>query len=713
MKHVRMINVNYTLDWGRVKELDFDRVAKIKRERYHANMEWVMGATYCGGRGDLVAFDTPHFEKMPVLGDLDLLREYGPIAEKHGIDVISYVNLHWYPYEFAEKSPDWEQLMEDGTPYGRANPLYGNGTTMCINSPWRDWALKLLGEVMKTGVKGVFLDGPVVYPKACYCKHCRSMFKARTGDDMPVWEDWENPVWTAFLRFRSDSMTRFLKDARAAVRQVDQKAIVFLNAGARPSWETPTDIVRLAPYQDFSGAEAFFHLGRTTGPYFQLRVGKYLRASGRPSVVFVHHAQGVWHYLPLEGDELRLALAQTLASGSNTWIALCNGELLEEERTWRPVHDVLEVTDRHPEAFEDAEPVADVGILVSSDTAFFYRSQEEGLYRRVERDLEENLIAKGGVGERLLRLEEQKRLCDDMVRQETSGFFDALTHQRIPLKMVLEERLDEELDDLDVLVLPNQACLSADRKRAIEEFVRSGGKLIASFESGRYDADGQREEEGFFQDLLGVDEAGGIFPLEVREEYIRFEQDTLGFQQEELMPRPTHVLQTRPSWGVEVPALLLEPTGQHYAPLKGESPYPALWRKPFGKGEVVYLPALYGAFYHTYRESTVERFIGEVVRSLLSKEPPVWIEGPASVTYELFAKSAVWYVHLLNGAGDMKRPVSLVEAHGVKVHFRQPVECVRALVSDKGLEPHTEPNGAWVRLDHMGVYEVLECTQNL
>lgn len=708
MKHVRMINVNYTMDWGRVKELDFERVAKLKRERYHANMEWVMGATYCEGRGDLVSFDTPHFEKMPILGDLDLVREYTPIAEKYGIDVISYVNLHWYPYEFAEKNPGWEQVLKDGTPYGRANPLYGNGTTMCINSPWRDWALKLLGEVMKTGVKGVFLDGPVVFPEACYCKHCRSLLKAQTGDELPVWGDWDNPVWTAFLRFRSDSMTRFLKDAQAVVKRADERAIVFLNAGARPSWETPTDIVPLAPYQDFSGAEAYFDLGRAAEPYSQLRVGKYLRASSRPSVVFVQHAQGVWHYLPLEGDEMRLALAQTLASGSNTWIALCNGELLEEERGWRPVHDVLEVTDRHPEAFEDTEPVADVGILASSDTARMYRSDEESLYRRVEMDLEENLIAKGGVGERLLGLKEQKRLCDDMVFQETSGFFDALTHQRIPFKMVLEARLDEELDDLDVLVIPNQACLSADRKRAIEEFVRGGGKLVASFESGRYDQDGKREEDGFFRDFLGVAAIQGTFPLAVREEYIRFKQDTLGFRQEELMPRPTHVLQTRPSGGIEVPALLLEPTGQHYAPLKGESPFPALWRKSYGKGEVVYLPALYGAFYHTYRESTIERFLGEVVRSLLAKQPPVWIEGPASVTYELFRKGATWYVHLLNAAGDMKRPVSLVDVHGVRVHFREPVRCVRALVSETALPVHAEPEGARVELCRLGVYEVIE-----
>ena len=707
MRHTRMMIMGYLQDWGRVRQLDFDKAARLKRERYHANLEWISGTIASEGGGELVTFDSPHFPKVPALGDFDLVREYLPYAQKYGIDAIAYVNLHWYSYDFAAEHPGWEQLLEDGTPYGRRNPLYGNGTTMCINSPWREWAFLLLREAMRTGIKGVFLDGPVVYPGACYCAHCHRLFKQHNGEEPPKWGDWENPVWAEFLRFRGESMCRFLKDARAAVRGVKEDGTIFLNAGAWPSWETPVEITELAPHQDISGAEAFYHLAQTTEPYFQLRVGKYLKASAKPSVVFVSHCHGVWHYLPMQGDELKLALAQTLAAGCNTWIALINGELLEEERAWAPVHDALEVTERHPDAFEDTQPVADVGILVSSDTAFFYRSQEDGLFRHVETEAEENLIAKGGAGARISALSEQKSTSDRLARDEANGYFDLLTHQRVPFRFVLEQRLEEELKGLEILILPNQACLSERRKQMIEHFVRQGGKLIASFESGRYDAEGEPDQGRFFEQVLGVKQIEGLFPLEVREEYIRFGETALGSESGTLVPRPTYVLKALPTDASTMPAKFLEPTGQHYAPLKGESPYPAFWSRCIGEGQVVYLPALYGAFYRTYREPGTERFLGELVRSLLSSEPPVRIEGPASVTYELFRKGEAYIVHLLNGTGDMQRPVSLVDVQGVKVHFADPVRSVRALVCDRDLELHREGWDTWVELPKLGVHEVL------
>ena len=43
----------------------------------------------------------------------------------------------------------------------------------------------LIEEAMKTGIDGVFLDGPVVYPGCCYCEACQAKFQAQHGGAIP------------------------------------------------------------------------------------------------------------------------------------------------------------------------------------------------------------------------------------------------------------------------------------------------------------------------------------------------------------------------------------------------------------------------------------------------------------------------------------------------------------------------------------------------
>lgn len=66
--------------------------------------------------------------------------------ELHMNKVLAYLNMHWYSYDFGTKHPEWEQRMADGKSYGEVVPLYGSGTTFCVNSPWRDWAYLLICE---------------------------------------------------------------------------------------------------------------------------------------------------------------------------------------------------------------------------------------------------------------------------------------------------------------------------------------------------------------------------------------------------------------------------------------------------------------------------------------------------------------------------------------------------------------------------------------
>jgi hypothetical protein len=178
---------------------------------------------------------------------------------------------------------------------------------------------------MKTGIDGVFLDGPVIYPDACHCDACKAKFASRYGADIPTVEDWSNPDWLHFVEFRNESLAEFMADSRAAAKSVNPDGVASLNAGSwqANTWRFGRGIDALGPFEDFNGAEAFFHPGpREHTLLAWTATAKYMVAGGKPAVVFSHHALGSWHYIPLPKFEAELAIAQTVACGANPWIAV-------------------------------------------------------------------------------------------------------------------------------------------------------------------------------------------------------------------------------------------------------------------------------------------------------------------------------------------------------------------------------------------------------
>ncbi|HEY3298282.1 MAG TPA: hypothetical protein VGK34_06455, partial [Armatimonadota bacterium] len=265
---IRMMRVDFAPDFSQIKHVDLEALAKSRSEDWKVNCEWVVGTPGFLDAGHKTTFAAEGYERFPGFEDFDYLREYTPIAHKHGIRVISYLNGHFFSGDFARKHPDWEQITCRGEAYGKESPLYGNGTTFCVNTPWREWMFGVIREAMKTGIDGVFLDGPVIYPDSCYCPRCQEKFRAKYGADIPF-EDWTDPLWRRFISFREDSLAEFLRDARQVVKETKPDGVIFLNAGNwQPTgWRVARDMVKVEPYQDINGAEYFFHYGEKPGPF--------------------------------------------------------------------------------------------------------------------------------------------------------------------------------------------------------------------------------------------------------------------------------------------------------------------------------------------------------------------------------------------------------------------------------------------------------------
>ena len=112
-------------------------------------------ATIAAQKADL-GFNAEHLAVMQIAGGLDdehfrfvtqvagkqnpdFLKQYVPEAHKRGIKVLIYFDVHWYSDRFGEKHPDWRQIREDGKPL---DGVYNNGTSFCVNGPWRKWCFQ-------------------------------------------------------------------------------------------------------------------------------------------------------------------------------------------------------------------------------------------------------------------------------------------------------------------------------------------------------------------------------------------------------------------------------------------------------------------------------------------------------------------------------------------------------------------------------------------
>ncbi|HET6456847.1 MAG TPA: alpha-amylase family protein [Armatimonadota bacterium] len=726
---VRMMRLDYIDRLARMREVDLDALARSKAEEWHINCEWVIGTPGTApGLGYYVTFDTPKFEKYPALGDFDLIRSYLPHARKYGIHVLAYINAHWFSYDFADANPGWEQLLADGTPYGRVSPLYGCGTTFCVNSGWRDWAQDLMIEVMKTGIDGIFLDGPVVYPGCCYCPSCREKFKARFGAEIPPAEDWADESYKDFIEFREDSMAGFLADCRSSMKSVNPDGVIFLNGGSwhAGAWRVARDIEKVGEFEDFNGAEAFFHPGPRNHPlHFWSLAAKHLVAGGKPAVVFSHHALGSWHYVPLPPIETQLAIAQTVACGANPWIAIFDYALDgSRELALQPVREIQGFLERHEDYYAGSESAADIALLYSRQTSTYYISALEELYGEQGSGQERDLIADIGSGKKIVPTDrdarsrgmdwkKRKQICDELHGNTYLGYFTALAREHIPFDVILDKDLSVEgLSKYRVLILPNTACLSDSQIEAIEAFAEKGGGILAEFETGWYDERGRRRPENPLGRLLGVDSVEGLMPPAAGEEYIKVKAPMPSFNPEQLIARPQFSLIVSPSDRSDMSdtsdataLLFMERIGQLYSALKGETGYPAL----VTSSKAVYLPALVGEFYARYRMWEYQALIGNAVRSLYGKPLPLQADCPQTVEIELRRQPGRLLIHLVNNTGDMQRPMSeIIPLRDIRISIQSdPIKRVYSLWSRADLAFTQEDGIVGFALPNLGLYEVV------
>lgn len=169
-------------------------------------------------------YDSKQFPELvhPQLKKKNLLIEQIEALHREGIKAPVYLTVQW-DYHAATHHPEWLIRKLGGTHEGEDFTKPGFYQSLCVNTGYKEYLKSITAEVMElVGEKldGLFFD--IVGIRPCWCSTCRKEMQER-GIDLSNEEE--------VRKFAYFTMNRFRKDMTDYIRTINKNCSIFYNAG--------------------------------------------------------------------------------------------------------------------------------------------------------------------------------------------------------------------------------------------------------------------------------------------------------------------------------------------------------------------------------------------------------------------------------------------------------------------------------------------------
>lgn len=649
------------------------------------------GATaFCVSGGGIVAFyktEVPHHSPSRALGDRDLLAEIVPVAHREDIKVLARIDSSCARKELAEEHPEWFTR----TAAGEFCEVSGHYVTCPNGGYYHGRMVEIVREILeKYGADGIWNNQGKFgawETGLCYCDTCRTLFRDEHGHELPIREDWEDPVWRSYNEWRYRRIAAWVQHMNDAVHAIRPEAIFISAIQLAESLETIRpggwDVDYWADHQDVLTFEC---QRRHTAPWWPGIQSKYLAtlAEDRPRWMTASYFYPWWRLYASPETENRPWIAQQFANGVCTWLHI-NGGYSDyfDRRSLGPMREVMMRQARWEPYFDNARSAAEVALVFSRYSQDNYgRAQPQARYT-------------------------------DFVR----GAYMALQEAHIPFDVVSDKLLDDgRLSRYRVLVLPNAACLSDDAAAAIERFVARGGGVVASFDTGRFDAMGNPRDRDVFERMFGRVICGRREDL--KSSYARIENASdpllMGIGDTDLLPNDGALNESTVVPGTTVPLTLI-PSIQAYAGATISIPdlsgvvettrIPVVTCSQFGAGRAIWFANENERLFYRYGFPDLGLVYANAVRHAAGDALALGVQAPDFVDVTHMVQPNRTLVHLVNlpvgkPLATGWRPIgrNLVAVYDIGIRLRDDGRTVREVrrASDEQPLAFTQSDG-WIR----------------
>lgn len=491
----------------------------------------------------------------------DWIGEISAVLKDENIEFVAYYCIE-YDEGAARKFPEWRVRRADGTPLIRDDE-FAKWSLCCYQTDYREYCLQQLEEIVQNySPDALFLD--IFGASLCYCPQCRKKFQEHFGYPLPESSADVLAHTTDIVQFLNDNAKNFLDELKSRVKAIDPTLAVTINF----SCHYPQEIRDMLDYQ-FS--EPLLKDNWFSSAYARdTAIGQYpILVPGEASQVYNYSTVNEYHY------DLSSIAAQGCRVGMYSGSQHVDGTLdFEEARRLGSVYKELEKMEPY---FEERRPVKCVGILQSdlSMSVNIPALNPDAILRAKRHNPHQNAVL-GAM-----------QLCENA---------------KLPFMILPEKTLTADLlSQYSVLLLPEVFVIREEIASLIEGFVKNGGLLLASGQSGLWNADSSKRECSSIAHLLGT-KAACIHTEYTANRWAAYLKNTgvrtfTGLLSCTTPPVSEHFVETQPQDDTETLLSLVLPCvacdAEHWVnwwspPPAVDASYPALLHRTYEKGNVYY-----------------------------------------------------------------------------------------------------------------------------
>jgi putative glycosyl hydrolase-like family 6 (GHL6) protein len=536
-------------------------------------------------------------------------------AKKRGMRVVARMSpdLNWP--DALEVHPEWAMRHEDGSVQfnGEEPQLF---RTCMFTSYMDDYVPAIMREVNSLyDVDCFYTNGwpPIGSLPNCHCAICSKL---------------PPPTTPAYWRIFSDRVLQLWNKYDSIAKEKKGDSFFFANLGGN---------VRCGPNLDQLGKTAVWfqadNQGRTYddpaiwGCSLQGRVCNAVMDGKFAANVSAGYSTGVvrWRNTSKNPAETTMWLNEALASGMALYYHFIGSEAgLGEDRRWQQVgSDYFQWAAKHDAHLRPRRSIANIGVVIGQSTQLLYPGPAAAH-------------------------------SHNYMRETTHGIYQALLSGRFAFDFVHEDRLDFELiSKYRALLLPNIAMLGNRQCEQIHNYARSGGSVMASFETSLYDENLKPRSDFGLGDLLGISKAGDVVGTNGNAYYGRIERShpvLSGFADTNWLPGAQNRVPVKP---VQDPVLTVVPGFVQYPPELAYPPTshtdePAIVLRENGFSRVAYFPGDIERTFWLTGHGDLLRLLHNTIRWLTRDESIVHVEGDGFLEMLVWETAPGYALHLLN-----------------------------------------------------------------
>jgi hypothetical protein len=554
------------------------------------------------------------------LHDRDFFGECVAAAKKRNMRVVARMSpdLNWGDALAAH--PEWAMRNRDGSVQFSEQDRRLFQTCM-FTSYMDDYIPAIMREINSLyDVDCFYTNGwpPIGSLPECYCAICSKLPAAGTPAYWRVFNDRVFELWQKY-------------DAIAKGKKPD--IFFFANLGGNVrGGPNLAQLGKIAAWFQADNQGRTYNDPAVWGCTLQGRVCNAVLDGKFAANVTAAYSTGAitWRNGSKSPAETRMWLNETVAGGMVPYYHFVGSEDgLGEDRRWQKVGgDYFRWTAKYDAHLKTRRSIANIGVVMGQSTQLLYP------------------------GPATVR-------SHAYMHETTQGLYDALLSGRFAFDFVHEDRLEpERLSKYRALLLPNIAMLSDRQCQQIRDYVRSGGSVMASFETGLYDENLNPRTDFGLADVLDIHKAGDVIGTNGNAYYARIESPDStqrhplleGFTDTNWLPGAQNRIPLKP---VQNPVLTVVPGFVSYPPELAYPPVshtdePAVVLREAGSSRMAYFPGDIERSYWLTGHGDLLRLLQNTIRWITHDEHIVHIEGEGFIETLSWETTPGYAVHLLN-----------------------------------------------------------------